>query len=79
MEAVCVVDSFTAGLVVRQIQLGVCMGCEFLTVSLSQLIQRGIIMLVKVIAQAVGGVSQSKLLFSMAPRILPARKAIRAP
>lgn len=57
MEAVCVVDSFTAGLEVRQIQLDVCIGWECLTVSLSQLIQRGIIMLVKVIAHAVAGVS----------------------
>lgn len=57
MEAVCVVDSFTAGLEVRQIQLDVCIGWECLTVWLSQLIQRGIIMLVKVIAHAVAGVS----------------------
>lgn len=36
------------------------------TVSLSQLIHRGIMMLVKVIAQAGRGVSQSKLLWNMA-------------
>jgi hypothetical protein len=48
------------------------------TVSSSQLIHLGIIIAVKVIAQAVGGLSQQNLLRNMNAMNLPARKATRA-